>query len=115
VDAARIAVDGSPVGVGASELDVPAGTHVITVTAPGFQTAREEVSLVAGSTMRVRVRLVPGGPGGGGVLASGWFWGAITGAVVVGGGVAAGAWLLSPADQPLQPGLGLIMTGSTGL
>jgi hypothetical protein len=81
----QLFLDGEPIGAltgGEATLQIPSGTHKLTVKAPGYEDALTEVVIKPGKTTDVSVTLVKATPKGG---LSGR---AIAGIAMIGGGVA---------------------------
>ncbi len=92
--AARVSIDGKPVGNAPIELVLPAGTHDIDVTSPGYEPLRSKavVKPDARADVRLTMRAIPP------ITARWWFWAGV-GAVVV-TGVAIGLALTTDREAP---------------
>ncbi len=106
----QLFIAGEPVGAltnGEATLQIPSGTHALTVKAPGYDDAQSQVVIKPGKTTDVSLTLTKA------VQKSGMSGRAIAGIVMIGGGVAAAgggavAGLIqvstnSSANKPNQP------------
>jgi hypothetical protein len=59
---ARILVDGDPVGTSPVQLELPAGSHQITVEVEGYLSATRTISAVANVEERVEIKLIRAAP-----------------------------------------------------
>jgi hypothetical protein len=96
VNGASVLIDGERIGDAPSESYVPAGSHAIEVTKPGYRPGRTTVLVKAGERRELDLVLETE-PG---LLSRWWFWTSV-GAVVV-GGVVLGVALST--ESPAQPG-----------
>lgn len=98
---AAIELDGQPAGTGRVERELPVGTHVVVIRAPGHEVFQRSIEVTLGgrsvthATLRPRSRPV---------LTSPWFWTA-AGAVVAVATVSA-VLLLSGPEAPVEGALG---------
>lgn len=101
---ALVSIDGAPKGNSPLEIVLPAGSHVIDVTATSYERARVPVVIEAGGRREVDVTLDKTPP----ITTRWWFWTAA--GVVVAGAAAASAILIiqpekSPTKGSIHPGI----------
>jgi hypothetical protein len=99
--AARVTIDGKFEGNAPIELVLPAGTHDVAVTSPGYEPLASKAVVKADGRADVRLTMqaTPS------ILSKWWFWTGV-GAIVVGGVVVTVALTTnrSPADGDFSPG-----------
>jgi hypothetical protein len=98
-----VAVDRNAATAGRWEGALPAGEHVVRVTADGKKPYETKVALLSGETKTVQVSLEEEPRG------SLWPW-IVGGTVLVGGAVVGGYFLFKPKDEPGQPPVGKLGT-----
>jgi hypothetical protein len=98
----QIIVDNKPVGKGTWEGPLPSGSHQVTVSRDGYETATQPFIIQTDQPQNIQISLKSKG----GVA---WYWWVIGGAVVVGGGIGVYAATrpktLDPQPGTLNPGV----------
>ena len=97
-----IFVDGKPVGAPPAEAAVDAGSHVIRVTADGFEDVETSAVIDAKSKKEIDLHLKKSGS----ILGSWWFWTGVTVVVLAGGAAITYALLTerSASSGDIAPG-----------
>lgn len=95
---ALVSVGGAPKGNSPLEIVLPAGAHVLDVTADSYERSRVPVVIEAGQRKEVDVTLEKKAP----ITTRWWFWTAA--GVVVAGAAAASAILIIQPEKPHQRG-----------
>jgi hypothetical protein len=108
-EASMISIDGAALGERYWQGSLPAGEHLIRVTAPGMQPYNKEMTLVAGQSRMIHITLVPEKSG---IPAYVW----IGAGVLVAGGLATGAYFLfADSSERPAPDVGTWPPGSVAL
>jgi hypothetical protein len=105
-EASMIHIDGTAMGQRYWQGSLPAGEHLIRVTAPGMQPYTKEMALAAGQSRMIHITLVPEKSG-----VPAYLW--IGAGVLAAGGLATGAYFLfaDSEDRP-SPDIGTLPPGS---
>jgi hypothetical protein len=108
-EGSMIQIDGTAMGQRYWQGSVPAGEHLIRVTAPGMQPYSKEMALAAGQSRMLHITLVPEKSG---VPAYVW----IGAGVLAAGGLATGAYFLFvDSEDRASPDIGTLPPGSVML
>lgn len=93
-EAAVVRVDGAPRPGPDVRLELPAGPHMLSVTADGFEGVERTLELEPGGVERVSIALVPASSD---LASEPWLWIAIAAsAALIGGGIALGVYFGQP-------------------